>query len=142
MIKTVDVAWLAGLLEGDGYFGQVRKCPIIKLALTAEDTVIRVASMWGSVVNHRGNMWETTISGARSVAIMMTLYTLLGKHRRSKVSGIINRWRDRGYTRAPNGFRAMATCHPDRPVEGYGLCSYCYHHKKYVEKKRLLRKVG
>ncbi len=139
MIKTVDIAWLAGLLEGDGYFGQVRKCPIIKLAMTAEDTVTRVASMWGSVVNHRRNIWETTISGARSVSIMMTLYTFLGKRRREMVASIILPWRER-YSRAPNGFRAMATCHPDRPVEGYGLCSYCYHHERYIEKKKLLRK--
>ncbi len=141
MIKSIEVAWLAGLLEGDGYFGQTKECPIIKIEMTSKDTIIRVANLVGSNIWHRKNIWGTAICGARSVALMMTLYTLLGKRRKNTVLGIINRWKNR-YTRAPNGFRAMAKCHPDRVVEAFGLCSYCYHHKKYVEKSKLLRKVG
>ncbi len=35
--------------------------------------------------------------------------------------------------RAKNGFRTPATCHPDRPLKGRGLCSICYKTALYWE---------
>ncbi len=138
MIKMVDIAWLAGLLEGDGCFGIYRKYPIIKLGMTSEDTVIRAASLMGSKVWHRKNMRETELGGTRAINLMVALYPFLGRRRREKVAEIIGFWRNLPASRAPNGTRSMATCHPDRFVQGLGLCSDCYN--THRRRRRLMFK--
>ena len=140
-VKLKDIAWLAGLLEGEGCFRlKVERDPQISLGMTDEDIVIRVASMWNTGIYRYKNMYYTHIQGARAVAWMMTLCTLLGKRRREKVIKIIKFWKEYSYSRAPRGMRTMATCHPDRVVVAFGLCDLCYA-KRYRRRKKEQRKL-
>ena len=41
--------------------------------------------------------------------------------------------------KAPNGSRTPATCHPERPVKGRGLCSLCYAKSKYSKQPGIFR---
>ena len=140
MIKTIDIAWLGGLLEGEGYFGLNNgKYPIITLNMTDEDTVVKAAVMMGVKVNHYRNYWTTNACGARAIGWMIALYPFLGKRRKEKVAKVIRFWREYTYLRATRGKHFMATCHPDRLSVAYGSCQQCYDKRRVnkVRKKRL-----
>ena len=146
MIKTIDIAWLAGLLEGEGCFCLEKgKYPRIALGMCDEDVVVKAAALMKSKVNHHRNVYSTKVCGAYSIAWMMTLYTLLGERRREKVASLIKYWREHSYGRMPGGVlnstRAMAKCHPDRSMQAHGLCSSCYG-KQYRKKESLLKQAS
>ena len=136
MIKTTDIAWLAGLLEGDGCFMLTYgKYPIISLSMTNGDTINRVSSIWKAGVTRYKNQHTTKVTGVRAIQWMMMIYLFLGNRRRRKVTEIIKFWR--GY---PIRQRHYATCHPDKLLAGHGLCNTCY--QREWRKRRLLRKAG
>ncbi len=141
MVKRDDIIWLAGLLEGEAWFGlREGKYPIIALKMCDEDVVVKVASLIKSRVKHYGNIYDTQACGARAIEWMMTLHPLLYARRRKMVASIIKFWKENNYGRAPNGMRSMATCHPDRLNGGLGLCKPCYN-RQWYEKKKLLKRV-
>ena len=141
MINTIEIAWLAGLLEGEGWFSVSQKrYPLIGLYMTDEDIVAKVASIWNKSINKRSNGWRTQINGPYAVGWMMTLYPFLGKRRRERIIEVVRFWKETTYLRAPNGIHSMATCHPDRVIGGHGLCRSCYQ-KKWRE-EHPLRLVG
>ena len=147
MIKIIDIAWLAGLLEGEGCFLVIRgSYPAISLGMTDEDIIVRASIMLGTKVSHSGNMYTTQVSGLRAIPWMMTLYTFLGKRRREKVAKIIRLWKSTTQHRAPRGMRFMSKCHPDRVVHSLGLCKTCYESRRLQrskwKKEQLLKKVG
>ena len=145
MIKTRDIIWLAGLLEGEGCFRlKEGKYPVITLGMTDEDVVVRVASLTKRKVSHYRNVYDTRVYGARAISWMMTLYPYLGKRRRSMVASIIKFWREHSYGRMPNGASngvRMAKCHPDRSMRAYDLCNSCYM-IKYKKERRLLKQAS
>ena len=131
MFNMQEIAWLGGLLEGEGYFTLKKgKYPTIRLGMTAEDTVRRAAAMWDSSVYHYGNMWITQIFASSAISWMLTLYSFLNKNRRSIIVEAVKFWRE-------NSCFLIPTCHPDRKVYAFGLCKLCYM-KEYREKKKLL----
>ncbi len=141
MIKMKDIAWLGGLLEGEGCFGlSEKKYPNIALLMTAEDTVTKVADIWNVRIYKSRNCWKIQINGAYAIMWMLTLYPFLGKCRQKVIADIVKFWRSYSHTRAHNGLqrtRLMATCHPDRPNAGFDLCRPCYM-KEYRKRKQLL----
>ena len=141
MIKIRDIIWLGGLLEGEAWFGlHKEKYPKITLGMTAEDTVNRAADIMKSCIHRHRNMWVTTVSGVCAIMWMMTLYPLLGKARKDRIISIIKHWKNNNFSRAPNGSRSMAICHPNELSAGHGLCNMCY--QRYKRKKQLLKKAG
>ncbi len=146
MIKLTEIAWLAGLLEGEGCFylerdrAKKKKYPNIKLQMTDEDIVVKAAVLMKTKVRHYGNTWVTHAYGAYAIQWMMTLYSYLGKNRREKIIKVIQVWKENVYC-FQRGMSLMATCHPNKPFYAFGLCKYCYDKKRY-EQKQLLRKAG
>lgn len=135
-INTLDIAWLGGLLEGEGCFQDERGSPSITLATTDRDVMLRAARLMGveaqaTYMPGRKATYRPVHSckahGTRAIAWMMTLFPFFGERRQERVRGIIERWKasDRA-PRAPRGQRFMATCHPDRVRTGRGLCQACY----------------
>ena len=136
MKRTIDIAWLSGLLEGDGCFMLTYgKYPIITVTMLKGDTINRVASMWKSRVTRYRNSYTTKVTGVRAIQWMMMIYLFLGNRRRNKVTEIIKFWRNH-YERR----RHYATCHPDKLLAGHGLCNTCY--QREWRKRQLLRKAG
>ena len=141
MIKTIDIAWLGGLLEGEGCFMLARRRhPAISLAMTSEDTVIRASVLMKTKASQNKTMWRMQVNGIYAIQWMMTLYPFLGRRRKSTITEIIRYWKNNRY-RAPSGMRFMATCHPDEVVHSFGLCNTCYENQR-LGRKRLLKKVG
>ena len=134
MVKLTDIAWLGGILEGEGCFSLVRgKHPIIRLSMTAGDTVTRVAAIVGLKTYRYRTSWVLDIRGAYAIQWMMTLYPYLGKQRKGVIADIIRSWRSYPYSRAPNSL--MAKCHPDRRMCAFDLCQSCYDRQSYIKKK-------
>ncbi|KKL80884.1 hypothetical protein LCGC14_2000310 [marine sediment metagenome] len=137
MIKVKEVAWLAGLLEGEGYFGLNNgKYPVIKLGMTDGDIVAKVSTLMNSRVRRRKNMYITQVNGVHAVEWMMTLYVFFGKRRREVVASVIKFWESYTFSRG----RTTTKCHPDRPVHALDLCKPCYD-IEYKKKRKLERQV-
>lgn len=137
MIKTLDIAWLAGLLEGEGSFGITNGSPWIQFQSTDKDVVQRAALILSfefrdNQYKPRGPayykpVWGLSLHGIRAIAWMMTLFVLLGERRQSKVREVIEAWKaSKAMPRASRGTRLMATCHPDKPRAAHGLCRTCW----------------
>lgn len=106
-MKTLDIVWLAGLLEGEGcfYMNQLRKKRYarIHLDMVDRDIIARVADLFGSKVNGpyktKGqDIWFSSISGKKSIGWMLTLYPLMGARRQTKILSIL---KEVGYLQNP-----------------------------------------
>jgi hypothetical protein len=148
-----DVMWLAGLLEGEGWFGRNHYVtPTIKVSMTDRDVIARVAALFGNAVTverrpvdpRRPNakqQWSTTIYGHRAVAWMRVLLPHMGSRRSARISELLADW-DAVEHKMPKGSgSAAATCHPDKPVMGGGLCGTCYA-RKYRAGWRVRSTIG
>lgn len=108
-ITMRDVAWLAGLLEGEAYFNAhgTSFTPLIKLVMTDRDVVCRVADLFGARCLREKRReqphWKPAYSAAKAGVIaagwMMTLYLLLGERRRTDIRRILMAWRSRPVAR-------------------------------------------
>lgn len=137
-MRTVrQLAWLAGLIEGEGSFCN-GVTPTIQIQMTDADIILRAADIlgvqprnpWRSKLGNRQLVHHVTICGSRAIGWMMTLYTLMGERRQLKIKEILSNWRALSrLPRAPRGQRWMATCHPNKPRTGKGLCRTCYMRK-------------
>jgi hypothetical protein len=98
---TSDIEWLAGLLEGEGYFGMKTKSnPQICLDMGDEDVVARMARVVRgkclgpykpgprSVIPR----YRTNVSGVKAVGLMMTLHGLMGRRRQSQIERALLTW--------------------------------------------------
>ena len=139
MIKLTEIAWLAGLLEGEGCFALCkRNHPSIRLGMNDEDVVTHAAILLGSRAYRYKTTWLTRVNGVVAIQWMMTLYPYFGKRRRSVVADVIKVWKET-YYRAPNGSRTMAKCHPDRVMVARDMCQQCYDKRRVtrIRKKKL-----
>ena len=150
-ISVKDIAWLAGLLEGEGCFCGASNRPhrpAIQLAMTDVDIVRRAGRILGSRIGgpyfhkqkrldggNRKSFYRCGVSGHFAAAWMMTLYPLLGERRKNKIKELLEIWKSsfvekRRAPRAPNGARTPAKCHPSNAVVGDGLCKRCYRKRR------------
>lgn len=121
MISSIKIAWIAGILEGEGCFGLQNhgKTPNITLRMTDYDTVYKARMILGggskiSQQSYPEMNWKTSYSciviGKRAIEWMMTIYKFMGKRRKEKIKEIINVWKSnyvnsafckRGHIRTP-----------------------------------------
>lgn len=143
--NAIEIAWLAGLLEGEAAFMISKNSPVIALQMSDEDIVNRVAGIMavGGLApwrpkkkEHYKQIFGCRIHGARAVVWMLILYPHLGLRRREKIREIVTSWEANAHPRAPRGQRWPALCHPDRPRDANGLCNTCYM-REWRKKKRL-----
>ena len=150
MVEITEIAWLGGLLEGEGWFYLGGgKYPRIGIEMTAEDTINKVSDMWDTRVTRHRNLYVTSVNGFKAIKWMMLLLPFFGKCRRENIASIIKVWKETTYPKAWNGTRRVPTCHPDRPFYALGLCKVCYfeerneiRRERREKNKQLLRKVG
>lgn len=103
-----DAAWLAGLLEGEGWFGERRQKgrsprPLIALKMTDRDVVERVAVLCGNrAVSHTVNedkkdFYTVRIGGQDAVEIMKLVLPWMGERRTETIEMLI--WLHDGHKR-------------------------------------------
>lgn len=107
MTTTLEISWLAGLLEGEGWFRLQDSKPSagcfgFGLQMTDADVVVKAAKILGNVnVNttlrdHKNNkdIYGLYISGTKAIQWMMTLYPLMGQRRQKRIEEIITFWKN------------------------------------------------
>lgn len=94
-----DIYWVAGLLEGEGYFGRNGSTIIVRCAMTDLDTIERLAAIIGvgQVFEHgatKGHkpIWDWGIYSKNAAQWMMTLWPLMGTRRRQRISELLEWW--------------------------------------------------
>jgi len=111
MILLRDIAWLAGLLEGEGCFNMsgTNGSARISLNLTDRDIIEKAAQLLGSHINKPcirsfplKTVYSTAFFSHRAAAWMMTLYPFLGERRKTAVRNTLAIWRSQRY-KNPNG---------------------------------------
>lgn len=100
-MKTRDVCWLAGIVEGEGYIGiATSKSPVLQIYMTDRDVLDRVAVLMGGRVSgpyarldKRQSIFKVALYGNRAASWLMTLYPQLGVRRRQAVRETLAVWR-------------------------------------------------
>ena len=98
-----DLYWLAGLLEGEGYFqlSGTGRSLLVGVAMTDLDAIektqrlIEGAPIRGYLLKSRKTFWRTQVYGAKAAGLMMTLYLLMGVRRRAKIRELLSWWKPR-----------------------------------------------
>jgi hypothetical protein len=108
MAKVAEIAWLAGLLEGDGSFqlhdngskGKKNKCPLIALSMLDLDVVERVSKIFGCNIGKyltpkKDKYIYTARTGKRSIVepLILALYPYMGARRKEQINKMFT-WYD------------------------------------------------
>ena len=105
-METKDIYWLAGIWEGEGYFGMhnianrnARSCPMAALRMTDEDVIAKAAKLLGRKYNHYKrkdprfkDVYDLKIGGKHAIGLALTLFSLLGQRRRARIKSIVQYW--------------------------------------------------
>ena len=143
-ILLLDIAWLAGLLEGEGCFkmqssGGYKGSICISLQMTDKDVVQRVTALldgtlWGPhgpYGHSKLPTYQTAIFGSKAASWMMTLFPLMGERRQGKIKELLDYWK----TQPTIIVDKRPLCHPEKKHAGKGLCTSCYMKQYHKEKK-------
>src|SRR5438093_8334018 len=103
MTTSVQIAWIAGLLEGEGHFGLSynEKYPTIKVGVTDLDTIEKARDIMSPSTNiiceRRQNNWKPFykfgLHSTKAVEWMMTIYPLMSIRRKARIKSCIISWR-------------------------------------------------
>lgn len=98
-----DLYWLAGLLEGEGCFTFSGNCPMVQIQMTDLDVIQRAAKIMDTMIGARRRPTQggltahfTQAAGSRAMAVMMTVYPLMGERRKERIRELIARWQPSG----------------------------------------------
>lgn len=107
-MRPMQIAWLAGLLEGEGCFGFSHHI-FIALGMTDRDTVAKVAALLNTKLRgpyrpSRGNkdMYYTTAYGYKAASWMMILFSFLSVRRRAVICEALGKWKQQKVQRSLN----------------------------------------
>lgn len=105
-IRLVDIYWLAGLLEGEGWFGgrgakATGGSPRIVLGMTDYDVVFRAHALLRCTSPIRKAARDSTrkpcyfarLDGRLAAGWLMTLYTFMGERRQQRIRTVLASWR-------------------------------------------------
>jgi hypothetical protein len=117
MITSLNIAWAAGFLEGEGSFMQSRTTPYLECCQVQLEPLQRLQAMFGGTISfyeRKSNnpKWSDyhrwTLYGNKAAGVMMTLYTLMSPKRQDKIEVVIKDWVARGIRGAHH--RNMTHC--------------------------------
>ena len=104
-MKIKDIAWLAGVMVGDGTISLTRNSTGIVIAMSDRDVIERVAEIIEGRVSvirshkklpgreHHKTMYRTSRYGAHAVAWLMTMYPLLFGRKKARAREVIDVWK-------------------------------------------------
>src|SRR6266851_166503 len=150
-MTEIELAWLAGLLEGEGSFGfGVIKRPDrqsdtsyirVRLSMTDHDVIQRAANLTGAPVcgPYRGKsgkdkpIWCADVPGYKAEIIMRQILPFMGERRTAQITKALEHWDARPRKHRQTGL--PPTCHPDREHYSVGLCQRCYELARWARRK-------
>ena len=111
-LTSMDIAWTAGFLEGEGSFSmaiwkQKTYQTVIAATQVQKEPLERLVAMFGGALNYfprpktgregyiRQPIWRWSLSGVRARGLMFTLYQMMSPRRREQISHAIAIWKTR-----------------------------------------------
>lgn len=104
MNNVEEIAWLAGLLEGEGHFGHYKHSDIVSLRMCDEDVVARVAEImskylgWPVEVREhippiatRQRVYYVQLYGKRARTIMRLIVNLMCERRQTVINALLEK---------------------------------------------------
>jgi len=149
-MRDLEVAWLAGLYEGEGSCNITSGRAIrIEIAMTDEDIINRIHSLTGvgsvkTAPKRKANykqVYRWSIGGIAAVNLLQQMMPWLGDRRRIHAENAINNWRT-NKSQAARGDDSCIHGHlysaPGNRRTKYGTCHLCNLEasKRYREKIR------
>jgi len=104
LFTEVEEAWLAGILEGEAWFGERKphgrhknRRPLIAVKMCDRDVVERVAELFGGTAvtlakPESGNsraQWVTRASSVRAISVMRAVQPYMGERRRAQIEWLL-----------------------------------------------------
>lgn len=111
MVSTLY--WIAGLLEGEGYFsnGGSGGSASIELQMNDKDVVeqyckVTGSKLYGPYKHKRGDSydaphWRGGLHGIEAISLMSLIYPIMGERRQARISEVLKNWNPRR-TNPPN----------------------------------------
>lgn len=110
--KDPEIAWAAGLLEGEGSFHIVKPTvkqrgypyPSIKVRMTDLEPIQRIAALFGNTVRRLKDLpsgkplYEAGVYSANAAGWMMTLWVEMSPRRRNQIKKSLAAWSRRLWT--------------------------------------------
>jgi hypothetical protein len=136
-LSIKDIAWFAGLYEGEGMVNIESKklCPRLHVEMTDRDVIERAARITGGYAYcckyARRNekrpegkplkpVFRLVIDAQRSIGWMMMIYSFLGERRRERIDAAIRYWR--GREKQPGGWTAHRARYGCKCQQNTGSC--------------------
>lgn len=104
-MTEIELAWLAGLLEGEGCFSyrNDRNVPVVEIKMTDLDVINRVAELIGRTVwrvpakqSGYQDQWRTKIQGDPARDLMRDLLPHMGERRSARITELLEKATGRG----------------------------------------------
>jgi len=101
MISVKEIYWVAGFLEGEGYFGYQNSSTIrIVAAQTSTDPLLRLQNLFGgkiySIKRKAGEAGQTVhkwyLNGPMAAGLCMTIYALMSSKRKEQIGTALRAW--------------------------------------------------
>ena len=134
MPTSIDLAWAAGFLEGEGTFSSARTSPVASCAQVQREPLERLQRMFGgSILFYRRkqptnrqdyHVWQ--VNGIRAAGVMMTLLCLMSPRRTGQLVASLDKWKSAG----PNAARIN------------GAKTHCPHGHEYTESNTRVQRNG
>ena len=111
-LSGADLAWLAGLLEGEGCFWYDRGSMVVSVSMTDKDVIARFAKMAEVKFNRctqrppRKDMWRAYVCGKRAIALLEGILPFMGERRAERITEMLI---SAGKGRALGGPRKLGT---------------------------------
>ncbi len=119
-LTTTDIAWGAGLFEGEGYLSLngsssiTPRTPLLGIGMTDEDVIRKFRDLFVPGVHiyeyqpknaAYKRSYQIKVVGKRAVGLMLTFFSFLGSRRRERIKELLNAWkmpnRQRRFYRKP-----------------------------------------
>ena len=144
MASVRDIAWMAGLLEGEGHFSMSQIS--VRIQMTDLDVIERFAGLMGithiSAYTPRHDGYKTQYSvvvcGKKAAGLMMTILPLMGARRSERIRRCLLDWLAR-----PKPARERTHCkagHELVVVSGQRGCRVCRNQQE--REQRQMRRVA
>ena len=111
-LTEIEVAWLAGLLEGEGSFSEKRPHrPRITMEMTDEDVVCRAHALTGvghvyktsqRRIHHQPAWQWSCIRIADVIDVMMAVRPYMGNRRTAKIDWLLDRYYESPLEKGPH----------------------------------------
>jgi hypothetical protein len=148
-VTTIQLAWAAGFLEGEGSFGCHGGTPRVSAGQVQREPIDRLTQMFGGHVWERAPIgmgtkpcWIWALNKQKSAGVMMTLYSFMSPKRQEEIRNALAMWRAARSLQphnspvCPRGHAITGHNAQKVPSRTYPRCRACHNMLKRERRKR------